>query len=135
MSTLFLNIAANINMNHIHQVAQQSLLLLLAFWLYNYASLYFEEESEQHVEDQGLRCFENVINNTEICRPQCQHGYYSLPGMTECNKWLTCSDFEKELQILEPMAHGAVKTMHKAKIRGHIVAYSELRFKEYQEDF
>ena len=46
------------------------------------------------------------------CRPRCERGYFSLPGMTECTKWLTCKEIESgDFKVFEALGGGAVKNV------------------------
>lgn len=118
------------------EIVRQSVVVIIALWLLKIVSLYFDgQNNEVSDDDKDLICMEDRMNFINICRPQCTHGYYSLPGMRQCEPWLTCSEIKKEIEILEPLTHGAVKMVYKARMKGNIVVYSKLRTSLYQEDF
>jgi len=119
-----------------YQLLKQSLLVGITLWLLQYALFYEKEKySEDTDKDMHLLCMEDKLNHTNICRPKCENGYFSLPGMVSCDAWLTCAEIKTELHNLEPLAQGAVKTVYKANYRGYTVVYSVLLTDHYQDDF
>ena len=60
-----------------------------------------------------LLCRTNYSDNEQVvCRMRCAAGEFSLPGMTECRKWLTCKDIESaDFKVFEGLDGGAVKNV------------------------
>ena len=52
------------------------------------------------------------IGGWEMCRLRCPVRHFSLPGMTECKPWLTCSDLESnDIITFQLLGQGAVKSV------------------------
>lgn len=47
---------------------------------------------------QNFTCTWSVVENREICKPVCNHGYFGLYGMKKCQPLLTCEDI-KQLKL------------------------------------
>lgn len=42
--------------------------------------------------EQNFTCIWSVVENREMCKPVCNHGYFGLYGMEKCHSLLTCED-------------------------------------------
>ncbi|XP_074642205.1 protein O-mannose kinase-like [Tubulanus polymorphus] len=69
------------------------------------------------------------------CRPKCEHGQFSLPGMDSCRPWLTCDEIESEIKIGEEIGRGVVKQVNLAQWMNQKVAISRLTDEKYIADF
>ena len=57
-------------------------------------------------------CWKDFANEGRtICRPKCDHGEFSLPWMSKCHPWLTCSDIEMDVKVHALLGYGAVKAV------------------------
>lgn len=45
--------------------------------------------------EQNFKCIWSVVENREICKPVCNHGFFGLYGMAKCHPLLTCEDIEQ----------------------------------------
>ncbi|XP_052706934.1 protein O-mannose kinase-like [Crassostrea angulata] len=48
--------------------------------------------------EQNFTCIWSVVENREICKPVCNHGFFGLYGMEKCHPLLTCADI-KQLKL------------------------------------
>lgn len=59
--------------------------------------------------EQNFTCIWSIVENREICKPVCNHGFFGLYGMAKCHPLLTCGDIE-QLKFSEEIGHmGYVK--------------------------
>ncbi|CAH1785093.1 unnamed protein product [Owenia fusiformis] len=82
-----------------------------------------------------LECIDDFANKGDlVCKPKCQKGYFSLPDMENCRRWLGCKEISKikEKWIL---GQGIVKNAHLGSWRNHSVVLNKLRFEDYRSDF
>ncbi|XP_013397922.1 protein O-mannose kinase [Lingula anatina] len=79
-------------------------------------------------------CWFDIETGEPVCRWLCSYGYYSSPGMEQCQKWLTCEEILQKFDFLKPIGHGAVKGVFLVMYQDQKYAFNYLD-SGYVEDF
>ncbi|XP_052702968.1 protein O-mannose kinase-like [Crassostrea angulata] len=77
--------------------------------------------------EQNFTCIWSIVENREICKPVCNHGFFGLYGMAKCHPLLTCGDIE-QLKFSEEIGHmGYVKEVWHSYWQKYPVVVKKLR--------
>lgn len=85
--------------------------------------------------DTSQLCWKNLPTQKWLCRPVCQHGYFSLPGMEYCMQWLDCKHLNTDIDVGNMIGQGAIKMVFKAFWKNYTLALNIAARKEYYPDF
>lgn len=74
-----------------------------------------------------FNCFlDRTTNETKICQPKCPYGFFGLPHMNFCHKWLNCDDIKLLNVSDKELKHSYIKSLYLAQWTNYTIVYANL---------